>query len=61
MQTVRVQIKQVYGNDTYYPACKLAQLFADVAGTKTLTVAVLNKIKAAGYQVIVQNTAYSFA
>lgn len=61
MKTVRVQIKNVYGNDVYYPACPTAQLFADVAGTKTLTFEKLRLIKRAGYEVIVQNTAYAFA
>lgn len=58
---IRVQIKAVYGNDFYYPACVDAQLFADIAGTKTLTDGTLQKLKRAGYEITVQTTAYAFA
>jgi hypothetical protein len=61
MQIVRVQVKNVYGNEVYYPACPAAQLFADVAGTKTITENTLRILKRNGYEVIVQNTAYAFA
>ena len=61
MQTARVQVKNVYGNEVFYPACPTAQLFADVAGTKTLTENTLRILKRAGYEIIVQTAAYSFA
>lgn len=61
MQTIRVQVKSVYGNEVFYPACPQAQLFADVAGTRTLTAQKLEMIKRAGYEVLVQTQAYSFA
>lgn len=61
MKTIRVQVKQVYGNTTYYPACAEAQLLVDVAGTKTLTENMLRIIKRAGYEITVQSEQYSFA
>ncbi len=61
MKTIRVQAKQVYGNQTYYPACVEAQLMADVAGTKTITENTLRILKRAGYEIIVQTEQYSFA
>lgn len=61
MKTIRVQIKNVYGNEVFYPACPTAQLFADVAGTKTITENTIRLLKAAGYEIIVQTQAYSLA
>jgi hypothetical protein len=46
-----VNSRNVYGTETFYPVSLTAKLFADVAGTKTLTPTVLNLIKAAGYNV----------
>ncbi|CAB4159296.1 hypothetical protein UFOVP713_72 [uncultured Caudovirales phage] len=43
--------KDVYGETKYYPVCEKAKLFAAIAGTKTLTRPVLNKIKDLGYTV----------
>jgi len=41
----------VYGNAIYYPECAQSKLFADIAGTKTLTRPVLHKIKQLGFTV----------
>lgn len=54
MNEVYVQIKQVYGNRVIYPACTKAQHFADIAGTKTLTMAAIQHIKCLGFEVKVQ-------
>ncbi len=48
---IQVSIKSVYGNDTIYPLCDKAALFAKLAGTKTLTWASITSIRALGYQV----------
>jgi len=47
--TIKIQIKNVYGNETIYPACDHARFLAAMAGTKTLTPEKLRLIEAAGY------------
>jgi N-glycosylase/DNA lyase len=49
-----VQIKHVYGNELIYPVCEQARLFADIAGTKTLSKTIVAQIKRLGYAVEVQ-------
>jgi hypothetical protein len=49
MNTVKVQIKSVFGNHLIYPANTEAQLFADIAGTKTLSQSDLQKIVKLGF------------
>ena len=51
---ITVEIKTVYGVQTIYPIDATAKLFADISGNKTLTRAVIEKVKALGYQVNVQ-------
>lgn len=51
---ITVEIKNVYGNNTVYPVCNTAKIFADIAGTKTLTFETIQSIKALGFKVIVQ-------
>ena len=48
---IKVEIKNNFGNEAIYPACEKAQLFAEIAGTKTLTRDTIAKIKALGYQI----------
>lgn len=48
---VVIKIANNYGNQVIYPVCDNAKLFADIAGTKTLTKQVITKIMALGYQV----------
>lgn len=48
---ILVQIKSVYGQEQIYPMCSQAQAFAAIAGTKTLTKAVINQIKKLGFSV----------
>lgn len=49
-----VEIKDVYGVKTIYPVCEKAQLFASIAGTKTLTERAVRDIKLLGYTVCVK-------
>jgi hypothetical protein len=49
--TIKIQIKNVYGNETIYPACDHARFLAAMAGTKTLTPEKLRLIEAAGYKI----------
>lgn len=60
MQTITVEVKNVYGIETVYPACKAAELFARLAGTKTLTRHALRDIAALGYQVEVKQKELTF-
>lgn len=46
-----VKPKSVYGVTNFYPVCDGAKLFAELAGTKTLTRQSLNIIKRLGYAV----------
>ena len=48
---IQVSIKQVYGKETIYPACKQAKLFADLAKQTTLTMREISFIKQLGYEV----------
>ena len=51
---IKVMLKQVYGKDTYYPACERAHLFAKLTGSKTLTPTTLRTIRELGYVVKVE-------
>jgi len=48
---LQVTIKNVYGNETIYPACEQSKLLAKLAGHKTLTRYDIELIKALGYTV----------
>ena len=48
---ILVDIRDVYGRETIYPACPTAELLAQLAATKTLTRAALATIRALGYSV----------
>lgn len=50
--TITVKIKNVYGNDTIYPVCAMAQGFANLLKQKTLTLNDCHKIKAMGFAII---------
>ena len=51
---ITVRITSVYGAKTIYPVCETAEIFASIAGTKTLKATTINRIKALGYKIIVQ-------
>ena len=51
---VIVKITTVYGNQQIYPVCAKAKIFADIAGTKTLTKQAITKMMALGYTVKLQ-------
>lgn len=48
---ITVEIRDVYGIRTVYPACQTAKLFARLAGTKTLTSHAIDTIKQLGYSI----------
>lgn len=49
--SIQVRITMVYGNQTVYPICDKAKLFAQIAGQKTLTPRTIQMIKALGYKI----------
>lgn len=49
-----VTIKNVYGKEMIYPANPVAQIFADIAGQKTLSRETLRHAKALGYTIEVK-------
>lgn len=52
---ITVRVRSIYGIETVYPACPAAELFAKIAGTKTLTPHALRDIAALGYQINVEH------
>jgi hypothetical protein len=48
---ITVEIKNNFGNEAIYPACEKSRVFAEIAGTKTLTRETIEKIKSLGYVV----------
>jgi hypothetical protein len=53
---ITIRIDKNYGIETAYPTCDRAQLFARIAGTKTLTRNTLRDIDALGYQIEIEQT-----
>jgi hypothetical protein len=53
-RTVTIEIKDVYGQPKVYPVCETAQIFADIAGTKTLLPPDIQRIQALGYKIAVK-------
>jgi len=51
----RIRIKEVYGKKMFYPIDKVAVTFATIAGTKTLSEAVLREVEGLGYNIIVES------
>lgn len=58
MDAIEVRITTKYGKELIYPASDKAELFAMIAGAKTLTRANIDHIKALGFAVeVVQEVA----
>lgn len=51
---ITIEIRDIYGIRTIYPACQTSRLLARLAGTKTITRHALETIKALGYTVEVK-------
>lgn len=49
--TITIEIRDIYGIRTIYPACQTSRLLARLAGTKTITRHALETIRALGYTV----------
>lgn len=52
--TIKVEIKTIYGNQKIYPACDKAEGFCKLINQKTLTERDIKLIKELGYEVQVQ-------
>ena len=48
---IKVRKDRNYGNEVFYPACDKAELFALLAGTKTLTPYTIRLVRTLGYEV----------
>jgi hypothetical protein len=48
---IQIEVRNVYGVLKIYPLCDTAKTFADIAGTKTLTLATVKKIESLGYEI----------
>jgi hypothetical protein len=53
---ITIRCEKNYGVEVFYPACERAQLFARIAGTKTLTSHTLRDIDLLGYEIEIQQT-----
>lgn len=51
MNSIKVRITSKYGKELIYPACDKSELFAKIAGAKTLTRGNIDHIKALGFDV----------
>jgi len=60
MSEIKVKVKNVYGQDLVYPICPKAKIFAQIAGTTTITPETLSKIMLLGYDVINEPTKLNF-
>ena len=58
--SITIQTRNVYGNEAHYPICDKAQSFAQIAGTKTLTVQTLKLIQMLGYDIVQKPVVRSF-
>jgi hypothetical protein len=56
---IEVEVKNIYGKETFYPLCNKAILLTRLTGCKTLTIDSLKTIKSLGYEVAVQQKQYS--
>ena len=51
---LKVKIKDVYGQELVYPACRLSRSFAALTQCKTLTRHAMDEIKSMGYKFTVE-------
>ena len=54
INTIMVEVRDVYGQSKIYPVCMEAQIFAEIAGTKTLLPQDIKRIQMLGYEVKVK-------
>lgn len=54
MREIKVRVSNNFGNRTVYPVCPVANLLAELAGTKTLTEKSIELIKDLGFTISVE-------
>mgnify|MGYP003441085392 CR=1 FL=1 len=54
--SITVRLAQQYGQQVVLPACRTSELFAQIAGTKTLTKPTIDLVKQLGYEIRVEQT-----
>jgi hypothetical protein len=55
--TITVKITKNYGNEAIYPVCDTAKMFAEIAGTKTMSRRLIDQVKQLGYSIVVEQVA----
>lgn len=60
MKEITIEIKDVYGKQMFYPRCEAAEVFADLAGTKSLTEGAIRQIIKLGYKINTVQRATNF-
>lgn len=50
MNTIQLEIREVYGAPNIYPVCENAKRFASIAKTKTLSLQVLKEVWELGFR-----------
>lgn len=53
-QTIIVEARNNYGSQVFYPVNECAQVFANIAGTKTLSLDTIRQAKRLGFSVEVK-------
>lgn len=53
MKSITLKEKSVYGRQTMYPACGMAQLMCDMAQSKQFTPGMIRTAKEHGYTILV--------
>lgn len=49
--TVKVDVREVYGNTYYHPMNENAKMFASIAGTKTIAAMHMKHIRSLGFKI----------
>ena len=49
--SIQIEVRNIYGVTKIYPICGIAKTFADIAGSKTLTLSTVKKIESLGYHI----------
>lgn len=55
-KVAQVEIKNQYGQQVVIPRCETSEIFAQIAGTKTLTKPTIDAMKRLGYEIEVLQT-----